>query len=324
MELDGLAICLAHSRPGSGGPNDMTWKKIERLVHLCPNCQFKTVNKVPAIRTLRQWLDRQKERKPPFDRLYPTQPQLLDIKPETIYHFDELEQQAVLALCKYLCVSRGQYLHKILPLLLRYLATLHLAKWPPHYFKNLFLMKYQSSQNPENNNTSTQNNTNKDMVSPEHDPSDIINKNNIEEEEEKDEIKEDNHNHVKLNINITTDDSTQNLKGIEEEPPKMGKARQSQLIEDSEISQNKDTMATPTPAMHNGPSLTADKSNTTNLTIDTPIGQDRARESDDETKPDQVTPSPFLLFDVMLFINTFPLNPVHVILAHNLLLHQIH
>ena len=79
--------------------------------------------------------------------LYPPQDQLLDTKPETIYQFDELEQQAVLSLCKYLCVSNGHYWHKILPLILRYLATLHLAKWPPHYFKNLFLLKYQQSNN---------------------------------------------------------------------------------------------------------------------------------------------------------------------------------
>lgn len=314
MELDGLAMCLAHSRPGSGGPNDMTWKKIERLVHLCPNCQFKTVNKIPAIRSLRAALEKQKERKPPFDRLYPTQPQLLDIKPETIYHFDELEQQAVLALCKYLCVSRGQYLHKILPLLLRYLATLHVAKWPPHYFKNLFLMKYQSSQNAENNMTQN----NKDIVSPDqnqkqHDQSDILNGNNIEEEEEKDEVKE---NDIKLNINVTSDDTTQTLKGIEEEPPKMGQARQSQLIEDNEASQNKDTMTTPTPAINNGPSLTADKS-VTNYTNDTPIGQDRARESDDETK-DQVTFFIHLLICLIVDINSFLFNPIRAILAHNL------
>ena len=304
MELDGLAMCLAHSRPGNGGPNDLTWKKIERLIHLCPNCQFKSVNKIPAIRSLRVALDKQKERKPPFDRLYPQQPQLLDIKPETIYHFDELEQQAVLSLCKYLCVSRGHYLHKILPLLLRYLATLHLAKWPPHYFKNVFLMKYQSSQNAQNasqnaSQNAENNNNNKDIEQKQQqqrDQSDIIiNGNNIEEEEEDETTKKDNK--MKLNINITTTDdetrangnNTVNLKGIEEEPQKMMglKSRQSLQIEDGEISQNKDTITTPTPAIYNGPSLTTEKSNATSyISIDTPIGQDRARDSDDETKHD--------------------------------------
>ena len=300
MELDGLAMCLAHSRPGNGGPNDITWKKLERLIHLCPSCQFKSVNKIPAIRQLRAALERQKERKPQFDRLYPPQEKLLDIKPETIYHFDELEQQAVLALCKYLCVSRGQYLHKILPLLLRYLATLHLAKWPPHYFKNLFLMKYQSSQNEQNSQSQiVQPKDNNNTTSPEqkqsqkhiNDQSDIINGNNIEEEEE-DETKDD----VKINIRINNDDDHKlkaNLSGIEEEPQKLDKARQSKHIEDDESQNKNDPNSTPTPATKPIPSLTADKS-ATNLSLGTSIGQDRARESDDEIKPeDQVNLHPF-------------------------------
>eukprot|EP01084_Bolivina_argentea_P303286 523584_1 len=203
--LEGLARCLAHSRAGNASANDLTWKKLERLIRLCPNCLFKSVNRVPTIRQLNDILKRQRDRKPPFDRLYPPQDQLLDIKPETIYHFDELEQQAVLSLCKYLCVSHGQYLHKILPLLLRYLATLHLAKWPPHYFKNLFLMKFQHQ---ENQNAKPNTNENINIKN---------NNNNIIEEEKKDENKNNNNNNNEIeNNNNNTNNNP--LNAIEEEP----------------------------------------------------------------------------------------------------------
>lgn len=209
MELDGLARCLAQSRAGNGGPNDLTWKKLERLINLCPNCHFKSINKLPAIKKTRQLLETQKERKPPFDRLYPPSDQLLDIKPETIYHFEELEQRAVLALCKYLCFSNGQYLHKLLPLLLRYLCTLHLANWPPHYFKNLFLMKYQHTQNTETLNTKLQADA-MNSTDTAHRHQDVV------EEETKDSPLDEHKSNAA---------DGKNLIAIEEEPEKQEKVR---------------------------------------------------------------------------------------------------
>lgn len=284
MELDGLAVCLARSRAGNAGPHDITWKKIERLIHLCPNCQFKSVNKLPAIKALNKFLKERRTQN--LDRLYPPQDQLLDIKPETIYHFDELEQQAVLSLCKYLCVSRGQYMHKILPLLLRYLATLNVAKWPTHYFKNLFLMKYH-----ENNPTSTQQQQQQQQTnisSEQQQESKQNDGNNIEEEEEFDETKDDEKNNDNDNNKQNgTATNKNNLNAIIEEPKQIDKARQSMIIDEDEMTHNKtDTMQTPTPQFKDGISITQDKS-VTNLTNGTPIGhEDRARESDDDNKPD--------------------------------------
>eukprot|EP01083_Nonionella_stella_P094927 266463_1 len=263
MELDGLARCLAHLRTGDGSTHDLTWKKIERLIHLCPNCQFKSINKIAGIRQIRAALEKQKERKPQFDRLYPPQDQLLDIKPETIYHFDELEQQSVLALCKYLCVSHGQYLHKILPLLLRYLATLHLAKWPPHYFKNLFLMKLQHNQNV---------NTDQPNEFDTHSPNDTLmdhHNNDIKEEQTEEQAMAD------------TDG---NLNAIEEEPATLGNARKSMLIEEDE--EDEDDMVVPNKGpLHAASSLTTEKSAT-------PLADRATRESDVDEPEEAIVRSP--------------------------------
>ena len=174
MDLDALARCLAQcAKDGDASRHDATWLKMERLLRMCPNCQFKTLKKTPAIQSLADKLHKQEAIK--YERLIPKYETLLDIKPDSIYNFGELEQEAVLAVCKYLSYSRGQYIEKLLPLILRYLATLHLAKWPHHYFRNLLLLSQRrqmkskrtdtepavgSNNAKDSNNNNNSNNTN--------------------------------------------------------------------------------------------------------------------------------------------------------------------
>ena len=217
MALEGLPRCLAVLKEGDGSPNDSTWQRIERLIKLCPKCQFKQLKRNRGIEKLSKFLKQENDENKnkdkyddgyddeygnignnnndnnginndndgniigisqrykwiKYDKIIPESYLLIRIdKPSDIYEFDVLSQNSVISLCKYLCYSNGKYIHKLLPLLFRYLLTLNLAKYPQHYFRIQLnqktkkklnqLSKMNSAVTVETNNGNNNNDNNED------------------------------------------------------------------------------------------------------------------------------------------------------------------